>query len=65
MRAAECPSTKQLYPMGSRVGIGCLAKGRSASRLLDQELRTQVPDLFNRARPLPWIRVYPYPIKFG
>ena len=45
MRAAECPSTKQLYRMDSSVGIGFLAKGRSASRLLYQELRTQVPDL--------------------
>ena len=34
LRAAECPSTKQLYPMDSRVGVGCLAKGRSASKLL-------------------------------
>eukprot|EP00972_Heterocapsa_arctica_P080396 11847257-Heterocapsa_arctica.AAC.1 len=30
--------------MDSRVGIGCLAKGRSASRALNSELMLGVPD---------------------
>jgi hypothetical protein len=43
IRACEVASCRQLYVLDSQVGIGALAKGRSASPSINNELRLAIP----------------------
>ena len=45
LEARTSPCTKQYYVLDSRVDLGCAAKGRSASPVLNAELRASLPDV--------------------
>ena len=44
-QAASCPCSRPVYLQDSLVSLGAMAKGRSPSRPLNEELRVALPDI--------------------